>query len=267
MNATMLEPKIKILTLSILAAALATASYPNCAFAQSRATGYQTVGRDIAVNSAHDILVYPGRASAIDFSSTDEALAYVLIADPSKIVFSTDAQLASRLAKTVFLRPIQALNFPGATTATITNISIKTVDSKGKQRLYNFNIVPTNKEPEHLGIRIAPVTPRMSPTVNLDRGRAPTASDVEKGLLIAIQKGYTAANDPVVYSVRQFLALVRNQNLSAADAAARAGVDLSVIVELSLIAQEQLNYPGTRFQQRQPPTARTTRLLKSRSAF
>ncbi|MEG4327215.1 hypothetical protein Q5688_17990, partial [Microcoleus sp. herbarium5] len=78
---------------------------------------------------------------------------------------------------------------------------------------------------------------------------------------------YTAANDPVVYSVRQFLALVRNQNLSAADAAARAGVDLSVIVELSRIAREEFNYPGTRFQQRQPPTARTTRLLKSRSAF
>jgi hypothetical protein len=256
MNATMLEPKIKILSLSILAAALAAASYPNCAFSQSRVTGYQTVGRDIAINSAIDILVYPGRASAIDFSSTDEALAYVLIADPSKVVFSTDAQLASGQAKTVFLRPIQALNFPGATTATITNLSIKTVDSKGKQRLYNFNIVPTNKEPEHLGIRIAPVTPRMSPTVNVDRGRAPTASDVEKGLLIAIQKGYTAANDPVVYSVRQFLALVRNQNLSAVDAAARTGVDLSVIVELSRIAREELNYPGTRFEQRQPPTVK-----------
>ncbi|MCC3407946.1 MAG: hypothetical protein JGK17_20605 [Microcoleus sp. PH2017_10_PVI_O_A] len=26
--------------------------------------------------------MYPGRATAIDFSSTDEALAYVLIADP-----------------------------------------------------------------------------------------------------------------------------------------------------------------------------------------
>jgi hypothetical protein len=117
-----LEPKIKLLSLSILAAALAAASYPNCAFSQSRVTGYQTVGRDIAINSAIDILVYPGRASAIDFSSTDEALAYVLIADPSKVVFSTDAQLASGRAKTVFLRPIQALNFPGATTATITNL-------------------------------------------------------------------------------------------------------------------------------------------------
>ena len=261
------SPRMLSLGGLLFTAVFATASYPNCAFAQSRVTGYQTVGRDIAVNSALDILVYPGRASAIDFSSTDEAIAYVLIADPSKVVFSTDAQLASGLAKTVFLRPIQALNFPGATTATITNLSIKTVDSKGKQRLYNFNIIPANKKPEHLGIRIAPLNPRMSPTVNVDRGRAPAASDVEKGLLIAIQKGYTAANDPVVYSVRQFLALVRNQNLSAADAAARAGVDLSVIVELSLIAQEELNYPGTRFQQRQPPTARTTRLLKSRSAF
>lgn len=241
MNATMLQPKIKTLTLSILAAVFAAASYPDCAFARSPVTGYQTVGRDIAVNSAIDILVYPGRASAIDFSSTDEVLTYVLIADPSKVVFTTDAQLASGRAKTVFLRPIQALNFPGATTATITNLSIKTVDSKGKQRLYNFNIVPSNKEPEHLGIRIAPLTPRMSPAQNADRNRAPSASDVEKGLLIAIQKGYTAANDPVVYSVRQFLDKVRNQNLSAADAAARAGVDLSVIVELSRIAREEFN--------------------------
>jgi hypothetical protein len=151
--------------------------------------------------------------------------------------------LASSRAKTVFLRPIQALNFPGATTATITNISIKTVDSKGKQRLYNFNIVPANKKPEHLGIRITPLTPKMSPTLNVGRGRTPTASDIEKGLLIAIQKGYTAANDPVVYSVRQFLALVRNQNLSVADAAARAGVDLSVIVELGKIALEEPRIP------------------------
>ena len=81
----------------------------------------------------------------------------------------------------------------------------------------------------------------MSPTVNVDIGRAPSASDVEKGLLIAIQKGYTTANDPVVYSVQQFLALVRNHNLSATDAAARAGVDLSVIVELAKIAFEESN--------------------------
>ena len=81
----------------------------------------------------------------------------------------------------------------------------------------------------------------MSSTVNVDRGRAPSASDVEKGLLIAIQKGYTAANDPVVYSVRQFLALVRNHNLSVTDAAARAGVDLSVIIELAKIVFEESN--------------------------
>lgn len=244
MNATMFFPKIKTLTLSILAAALAAASYPNCAFSQSRVTGYQTVGRDIAINSAIELLVYPGRATAIDFSLTDEALTYVLIADPSKVVFSTDAQLASGKAKTVFLRPIQTLNFPGATTATITNISIKTVDSQGKQRLYNFNIVPTNKTPEHLGIRIAPLTPETSPALKVGKGHNITASDVEKGLLVAIQKGYTAANDPVVYRVRQFLVLVRNQNLSVAGAAARAGVNLSVIVELGKIALEESTFSG-----------------------
>jgi hypothetical protein len=240
----MLEPRIKIFSLSILAAVVAAASYPHSAFSQPRTTGYQTVGRDVAINSAIDLLVYPGRATAIDFSLTDEALTYVLIADPSKVVFSTDAQLASGRAKTVFLRPIQTLNFPGSTTATITNISIKTVDSKGKQRLYNFNIVPTNKTPEHLGIRIAPLTRETSPVLKVGKGHTVTASDVEKGLLVAIQKGYTAANDPVVYRVRQFLALVRNQNLSVTDAAARAGVNLSVIVELGKIALEESNFSG-----------------------
>jgi hypothetical protein len=48
----------------LFTAAIAAASYPDCAFSQSRVTGYQTVGRDIAANSAVDVEVYPGRATA-----------------------------------------------------------------------------------------------------------------------------------------------------------------------------------------------------------
>ena len=46
------SPRMLSLGGLLFTAVFATASYPNCAFAQSRATGYQTVGRDIAVNSA-----------------------------------------------------------------------------------------------------------------------------------------------------------------------------------------------------------------------
>ncbi|WP_374789314.1 hypothetical protein [Aerosakkonema funiforme] len=234
--------KLQLLGWSLLTAAIAAVTYPKTTFAQSVSSGYQIVNRELAVNSAIDIKVYPGRASAIDFSQTDEVVSYVLIADPSRLVFGTDAQLTSAQAKTVFLRPIQTLRFPGATTAQITSLSLKTVDSQGKQRLYSFNVIParTSANPNYLGIRIAAVSPRLRQqrTSSVNAGRSITLSDVERGLLIAVQRQYTAPNDPVVYQVQQFLTKMRENNLSAADAAAAVGVDLSVIFELAKIGRE-----------------------------
>ena len=61
---------------------------------------------------------------------------------------------------------------------------------------------------------------------------------MEKGLQIAISLRYTQATDPIVYKVRQFLIKMRTQNLSMTDAAVSVGVDLSVIIELGKIGQE-----------------------------
>lgn len=219
-------------------AAIATLCYPVSSLGQAIAKSYQTVSRDIAANSAVDVKVYPGRASAIDFSQTDEVVTYVLIADPSRLVFSADAELASGRAKTIFLRPIQPLRFPGATTTKITSLSIKTVDSKRKQRLYTFNVIPANRQTDDLGIRIATLIPGQEPTLDIGALRTITASDVEKGLQIAISLRYTQATDPIVYKVRQFLIKMKTDNLSMTDAAASVGVDLSVIIELGKIGQE-----------------------------
>ena len=182
-------------------------------------------------------------------------VSYVLIADPSRLVFGTDAQLTSAQAKTVFLRPIQTLRFPGATTARITSLSLKTVDSQGRQQLYSFNVIPaqTSANPNYLGIRIAAVSPRLRQqrisSVNV--GRSITLSDVERGLLIAVQRQYTTPNDPVVYQVQQFLTKMRENNLSATDAAATVGVDLSVIFELAKIGRE-LPYSTPNYSRTQP---------------
>ncbi|NES97892.1 MAG: hypothetical protein F6K32_22310 [Desertifilum sp. SIO1I2] len=227
---------------SLVATAIAAVACPTPTLAQSVTSSYQTVGRDVAVRRAIDIKVYPGRASAIDFSQTDEAISYVLIADPSRLVFSTDTELSRGRAQTVFLRAILPLQFPGATTTKITSLSIKTVDSRGRQRLYTFNVVPTNKEPDKLGIQIATVSSENTPNLNFNAGQTITASEVERGLIVAIQRRYTTANDPIVERVQQFLDKLRTQNLSPVDAAQEVGIDLSVIIELVKIAQEEGNF-------------------------
>jgi hypothetical protein len=108
---------------------------------QAQTSAYQVVDRARATTSAVQVQVAPGRATSISFSQTDETIAYILLADASRVVYSTDTELETGRAKTVFLRVIEPLRFPGATTAPVTNLMVQTVDSRGQNRLYTFDIV------------------------------------------------------------------------------------------------------------------------------
>jgi hypothetical protein len=207
---------------------------------------YQVIGRDVAAESAVEVQVAPGRTTTIDFSQTDEAINYVLIADPSRIVYTTNAELESGQAKTLFLRTIQALNFPGATRTQITNLSVQTVDSNGQQRLYNFSIVPVVATPRYIGVSIVNAVAGRQ-TLIVSGNRTATLSDIETGLRIAIQRGYADRNDPIVSGVQQLLTLVRNDNVTIQDAATTVNIPLAVISELARIAlDERLLTPVTR---------------------
>lgn len=76
---------------------------------------YQTVSRDTATQSEVDVQVEQGRSTAIDFSQTNERIIYVLLADPSRVVYTANAPIEAGQASTLFLRPIDPLEFPGAT--------------------------------------------------------------------------------------------------------------------------------------------------------
>jgi len=134
------------------------------------------------------------------------------------------------------LFPIQPLTFPGATTAKVTNLVVKTIDSTGKKYIYNFGILHSPGQPTHLGVQIVFTTG--TNTIHLSNGRTGSLDDVEIGLQRAISRGYTRASDPIVLKVKNFLAIARNQNLSLAEAAKSAGVDLAVITELAKISFE-----------------------------
>jgi hypothetical protein len=101
------------------------------------------------------VKVWPGRATAIDFTPVNQRLTSVVLADPSRLVYNADAPIESGQATTLFLKQIQPLKFPGATTAKLTNLFIKTVDAQGKQHLQVFNVVAAHGSPEYSGVQLS----------------------------------------------------------------------------------------------------------------
>lgn len=198
---------------------------------QAQTSALRIVGRDAAINTTTNLQVWPGRASVIDFTQTGEVVTYIRLADPSKVVFNTDAELKTNQARMIFVQPIQPLRFPGATTTPITNLFVKTLDREGVERLYTFNIVHSSGRPTNNGIGISTVTPGRQQSILVANNQTATLSDIERGLEVAIRRGYTTPNDPVIFKVRQFLALARN-GTAITSAAERTNLSMSVVISL-----------------------------------
>ncbi len=206
---------------------------------------YQEVSQDLAISKIVNISVNPGRIAVIDFSATEQAIAYIGLGDASRVVYNTDFPLQSGSAQTIFLLPIERLDFPGTTTTRITNLVLKTVDPTGKSRLYNFQINHSNSI-TNLGVKITPTTRNLLADINRDTikvsyGRTANLDDVARGLTIAINKEFTAVDDPVVGKVRRFIALVRNSELTVVESAQSADIDLAVISSLAEMALEEFS--------------------------
>ncbi|MBD2666212.1 hypothetical protein B6N60_04890 [Richelia sinica FACHB-800] len=202
---------------------------------QAQTPAYRFIERDIAIRNKIQVQVIPGRAIPISFSQTDEKITYILLADPSRLNYTTDADLKSGQATTIFMRVIQPLKFPGSTTTTITNLLVQTVDNKRQKRLYNFDIVRPGGKIGYVGIQIANAIPGQQKLL-INKNRRATVDDIETGLRIAINRGYTQHNDPVVAKVRQVIAMLRNSRVTIPDAATSIGVPIEVISELGRIS-------------------------------
>ena len=194
--------------------------------------------------------LYPGRNSIIDFAATGEVITYIQLSDLSHIVYDTNAPIDSGAAQVVALRLIQPIPFEGLTKSAVPNMVISTLDEQGNTYTYLFDLHQNSGRPsqtESNGIAIAPASEvretRLFNTVALrpnvlrtDQGEA-TLEDIEQGLAIAIQEGYTLANDPVVTEIREAIALARN-GTPLRTAADQLGLDMVVLTALGEIGIE-----------------------------
>lgn len=183
---------------------------------------------------AVNVQVWPGRATAIDFSRVGEKITQVFLADPSWLVFATDTPLDKGGATALFLRQILPLKFPNLTTAKQTNLFVKTRTRTGLERLYTFNVLKGESRPSYNGLSVA--TGGQSgrePTLQVGASRPATLNDIERGLEVALRKKYTQPKDPVVGKVREFLALARNSSdKSLVELAQQLKVPLAVLTQL-----------------------------------
>ncbi|MGK7916660.1 MAG: hypothetical protein AB4038_14125 [Prochloraceae cyanobacterium] len=245
-NLTFCLPLLAASTAAMCGVLLAQASVLAAESNVANNLSYEQVSQETAIANGINVSVNPGRIAVIDFSATDEAISYIGLGDASRVVYNTDFPIQSGTAQTIFLLPIEELDFPGATTTRITNLVAKTVDANGVSRVYNFQIEHSNSV-ANLGIKITPQTRKTiadieRQTIKVSYGRAANLDDVARGLTIAIERGFTTADDPVVSKVRRFIALARNGELSVVESAQAADIDLAVISSLAEMALDQFSF-------------------------
>jgi hypothetical protein len=177
------------------------------------------------------VKVWSGRATAIDFSATKQRIISVVLADPSKLVYNADLPIESGQASTLFLKQIQPLKFPGATTANLTNLFIKTVDAQGRQQLHTFNVMAAHGSPEYSSVQMSKTAFKISPLLPI-LSTSELLDQVEVGMQVVIARGLAKSDDPLFDRVRQFLKDARDGD-SIQVAANRAGLSLALLQKLS----------------------------------
>jgi hypothetical protein len=190
-----------------------------------------------------------------EFSSArklpSRVITYVQLSDLSRIVYNTNAPIDSGAARTIILRPIQALHIEGTYTAAVPNLVVTTVDGAGNTYTYLFDLYRSAEgfpeQSESSGITIAPAsevratrlenTGTARPNVLSTEAGEATLSDIERGLAISIEANYTPPDDPVVLAVREAIALARN-GTPLRNAARQLQLDLAVLTSLGELGIE-----------------------------
>ena len=225
----------KLLTKLILAGAIATSVYaPTSVRATEVPVKYDLVSTADAVRGAIPVTLYFGKIISLDFTDAGEYITFIAPSDRSQFVYNTDLPANSGEAQGVYLLPVKKIDFKGTYQTSHPNLIVKTINSSGQSKQYNFILNFSSGVMTSTGIKIIPSNKKSLNDPNKIRvsaGQTINADDIERGLRIAIVKRFIEADDPVVNKVRNFVFMLRNGN-SVNDAITYTGVNPSVIESL-----------------------------------
>lgn len=200
------------------------------------------------------VKIFPGRSSVIDFRN-EETITYIELANQERIVYHTNAPVESGQARLITVRLVDPLKFEGQTrppglgqrASAATNLIVSTTNRAGEHKSYIFDLLPTAgnlQVGDRNGVAVVPHNSpgttslstaladntSASPTVQTSLGLA-TLADLRQGLKVALDRKYSLASDPIVYQVKECIALAHNGTPLLA-AANQLGIPASVIVSL-----------------------------------
>ena len=225
----------KLLTKLILAGIITTSVYaPTSVRATEAPVKYDLVSTADAVKGAIPVTLYFGKIISLDFTEAGEYITFIAPSDRSQFVYNTDLPVNSSEAQSVYLLPIKKVDFKGTYQTSHPNLIVKTINSSGQSKQYNFIINFSSGVMTSTGIKIIPSTQKSlndSNKIRVSAGQSIDADAVERGLRIAIVKQFIEADDPVVNKVRNFVFMLRNGN-SVNDAITHTRINPSVVESL-----------------------------------
>lgn len=222
--------------------------------ANAQAPAVFLISDRIAQAKATQVKIFPGRSSIIDFRN-GETVTYIELANQERIVYHTNAPVESGQARLITTRLVDPLKFEGQTrppglgqrASAATNLIVSTTNRAGEHKSYIFDLLPATDNlqvGDRNGVAVVPHSSpgttslstaladntSASPTVQTSLGLA-TLADLKRGLKVALDHKYSLASDPIVYQVKECIALAHNGTPLLA-AANQLGIPASVIVSL-----------------------------------
>jgi hypothetical protein len=208
----------------------------------------RTIEQQDAQTKPTSVYLKEGEADLIGFEN-DEIITFILLSDPSKNVYNSDAPIESGQARTITLRQIEEIDIPGATSTKIPNMFVQTVDAQGKVSRYQFNIYNDSQEQDDNQIAIIPtkLEPKPNPkpkvipppknNIQTSLGEA-TPEDILLGLDTVLKKGKLLPEDPLVFQINEYAGMTMN-GFSANQAIEKVEVPLSILQKIGSIGLQE----------------------------
>jgi hypothetical protein len=178
------------------------------------------------------INVISGKTTAINFHN-ERIISYLILSDRSTLVYSLNAPPESGQARSIFLRQIKPLDFPGETTSNTPNLFVVVLNEDGNQEQYEFII--DNTQRYETEINIVPeerkAKPKLANVINTELGAA-TPEDIRIGLKYNLRKGHLSPEDPLVLDINEAIAITLNENKTLLTLAKELDIPLSVLSEI-----------------------------------